>query len=170
MKRQRNPIDKVGYCHGKHLNLVRKQVHQFRERSDIPYEELFSEATVAYYKALRQYDSNKGGVTTLIYVSIRNHLINYCKKEASKRTYDLPESLEIPINDYFEDKEEIVLSRLSDKSKEFFEVVMESTTVDFSKAPKAIRSAIVKELRQAGWKWVDIWNSFRELKNLLKEL
>jgi DNA-directed RNA polymerase specialized sigma24 family protein len=69
-----------------YINLIRKITWTFYHTSGIEWEELFSEACLAYYEALSTYDSaKKSKESSWIYLHVKNHLINFCKKECRNR-------------------------------------------------------------------------------------
>lgn len=64
----------------KNLNLIRKLAHQFYQKTDMEYQELFSEAALAYCEAVREFNPDKAAkLTTFAYTKMKNHLINVCK-------------------------------------------------------------------------------------------
>jgi len=64
------------------LNLIRKLAWTFAQKTNQEYEELFSEAALAYCEALQTFDPEAGvKATTYAWNCMKNHLINYCKKE-----------------------------------------------------------------------------------------
>ena len=65
----------------KELNLIRKIAWSFSKSCGIDYAELFQEACLSYFEALRSYDSTKAKQSTYLWHSISNRLKNYVKKE-----------------------------------------------------------------------------------------
>jgi RNA polymerase sigma factor (sigma-70 family) len=63
------------------LKLIKKIVNSFHQTSKLDYDDLFQEATIAYFKAMETYNAEKGMITTHLWHCITNHLINYLKVE-----------------------------------------------------------------------------------------
>lgn len=62
------------------LNLIRKIAWSFFYTTGLEYEDLFSEACLAYCECVKKYDKNKSKITTFAHIHIRNHLINYINR------------------------------------------------------------------------------------------
>lgn len=64
----------------KNLNLIRKIAGQFAKKTELEYDELFSEAALAYSEALHTFDSGRE-VKFITYAvwCMKNHLVNICK-------------------------------------------------------------------------------------------
>lgn len=70
----------------KDLNLIRKVAWTFTKKTGMDYDELFGEASLAYSEAIHTYDPTRGAkFITHAYTCMRNHLINFCKKETARR-------------------------------------------------------------------------------------
>jgi len=63
------------------LKLIKKIANNFHKTTDFDYDDLFQEASIAYLKAMKSYDPNKGAISTHCWTSITNHLKNYLKEE-----------------------------------------------------------------------------------------
>ena len=65
-----------------HINLIRDLAWKFAQKSHLEYDELFSEASLAYCEAMEKFDSSRGAkFTTFAYMHIHNMLVNFCIKE-----------------------------------------------------------------------------------------
>jgi hypothetical protein len=69
------------------VDLIRKIAWMFHDTTGIEFEELFSEAALAYCEGLENgrhpYDPEKGNITTYMWHRITNHLRDYLKKQPS---------------------------------------------------------------------------------------
>lgn len=66
----------------KYLNLIRKITWSFHYTTGIEWDELFSEASLAYCQAINSYKGNKGSKeSTWVYTCVKNQLQNFCKYE-----------------------------------------------------------------------------------------
>ena len=64
----------------KNLNLIRKIAWQFAKKTNLEYDELFSEAALAYSEALNSFDpSREIKFITYAMWCMKNHLVNVCK-------------------------------------------------------------------------------------------
>ena len=87
------------------INLIRKMAWDFSQASNIEFDELFSEASLAYCEALKHWETGKGAkFSTFAWRCMRNRLLDFSDKDyrKSRRTYSL--------DDFFEenDDEEIM--------------------------------------------------------------
>lgn len=65
------------------IDLIRKLAWIFYRKTDIEFDELFSEAALAYAEALNNFDpTHNTKLTSYAYRCMYNHLINTCKKKA----------------------------------------------------------------------------------------
>lgn len=169
MKRQKkSPTDRVGFNHGKHTNMVWKYVHSFHSTTGIDREELFGEATVAYYEALLTYDFTKGSVITWVYRHIHNHLVNFCKKQHRHSLHHIPMTDDDVYSGNTEQCHgENILNRFSGQCLELI-CILYCEDIDVNKPPKLVRGALVRKLKEKGWKHIDIWNTMSEVKAIVK--
>ncbi len=64
----------------KNLNLIRKVAWAFTKKTEMEYDELFSEAALAYSEALHTFDpSREVKFITYAMWCMKNHLVNVCK-------------------------------------------------------------------------------------------
>lgn len=61
------------------------------------------------------------------------------------------------------------MDNLSDEAKTVCQVIFQSPHEFMTGAPKLSRGKVKNKLRQLGWSWSMIWNSFREIKATLNE-
>lgn len=172
------------------INLVRKIAWDFHHRTNISFEELLSEATLAYLEAERTYDIKKErGRRNWHQTFIKNALINFCKKEqAYHLSLDVfTESPEAPNNVdsvgsghnrglylqqnklktnptlFFELYDELSLG-----GQEITNMILKDKMKYITTPPKEARGLLVAKLRKQGWTWEKIWDSIREIKLVLK--
>lgn len=68
------------------LKLIQRIAWNFHNSTGLEFDDLFQEASIAYLKAMKSYESNKGAISTHCWNLITNHLKNYLKEE--KKWYD----------------------------------------------------------------------------------
>ena len=69
-----------------YINLIHAVAWHFAEKSVIDYQDLFSEASLAYCESIRKFEPHRGvKFSTFIWRCMRNHLVNYIKRETNLR-------------------------------------------------------------------------------------
>lgn len=63
------------------IKLIYKIAWSFHNSTGLEINDLIQEASIAYFKAMKSYDSNKGKISTHCWTTISNHLKNYLKEE-----------------------------------------------------------------------------------------
>jgi RNA polymerase sigma factor (sigma-70 family) len=63
------------------INLIRKLAWSFHYSTGVDWNDLFQEASLAYYNALETYNPERGKITTHAWYCITNHLKNYLKEQ-----------------------------------------------------------------------------------------
>ena len=170
------------------INLIRKIAWSFFNKTGFDYEELFAEASLAYCKALESYDEDKNTkLTTYAYQLMKNRLKNFIKKEYNyigKKTsmteskfsnFDEEDSTledwSVPDNTMESGIDfNFAMNKLSSDAKEVFEMIKGKPHEYLCKPSKNARGDIYRELREHGWSWSRIWDTFSEIKNCLNEI
>lgn len=154
------------------LNLIRKITWGFVRDTGFEFDDLFSEACMVCLETQNKYDPEKGKETTFIFHVVTNHLRVLTNRESLRGTkeqkyirnhYPSPEEELLAKEEW-----EGILRSLSPKSKEIYSLLIDEKEpyLPIDK-PKLCRGVIKNELRKRGWSWAEIWNSFRELKEVL---
>jgi DNA-directed RNA polymerase specialized sigma24 family protein len=130
------------------------------------FEDLMSEATLAYLESQATYKPGTTKETTWAYIYMRNRLIDIIK-------HIPPISSQEPYEqavDYLDPFERVSLAEtldgLSEDSKHVLRIVAECPAIYFRACP---RKPLKDKLRAKGWSWPRIWRSLREIKNALNE-
>jgi len=153
------------------INLIRKIAWSFHHSTGLEWDDLFEEACVGFLVAYNRYDPNKSKLSTWAFHTVRNHLIDYCRKWKGTHHIHLsciefePEDPKAEADLFFED----LLRGLSGKGKEVAQTIMEAPNDFFSLPPKMARGKIRDFLREKGWKWQDIWDGMREVDQILSK-
>jgi len=154
------------------LLLLRKIAWNFVQRCPgLEFDDMFSEACVAYLHCVHRYDPSRGNMSTFLWHSVTNHLNTLLSKSSfyMENSSELPESIQDPNTG----PEEAVLAR--ERWTEWWNMLTPEARVivelTFSKAdsaptdkPKLFRGVLVKALRSRGWSWTRIWKGLREVK------
>lgn len=161
------------------LNLIRKVVWSYVKTSPVlDFDDLFSEACLAYLEAEPKYDASKGKKSTFVHHVVSNRLNSLISKEGKKNTKEHPaETFELeylgatecePTPEQFiiaKERWEELLEQLSPEALVVWGVIEKKDIYLCTDKPRQCRGVIVKILREAGWSWNKIWNTFNEIKN-----
>lgn len=159
------------------LNLIRKIVWSYvRGNPGLEYEEVFSEACLAYLEALPRYKADKGTKSTFTWHVVHSHLNNLLKREGRYKknempTYITPEAkIHSPSPEHLlcaKEHWEELLESLSPEGKVLCEIALYGDVYLPISTPRKSRGILAKELAKRGWKGQKIWGAFRELKEAL---
>jgi len=157
------------------LNLIRKVAWSFHKTTGLPFEELFSEASLAYAEAFSSFDPQKNiKFSTWAYKNMRQHLINFVKREYSFYSFHLPVE-ESELLSQYERNNPIAmmefrdwLKRLPSDLQTIAETVLEDSSPNLP--PKKEKGKVIKKLREKGWSWPRIRNGIRGMKEVLNEI
>jgi RNA polymerase sigma factor (sigma-70 family) len=165
------------------VNLVRKIAWKYAKKfPGAEFDELFSEACLAYLEAEEKYDMDKAQNSTFMWHVISNHLQNVLMKQAvrSKRQHPICfEDLEAHMFDTSANPEmalikkeewESFMTQLSDPAQTVCRIIMSDLNVFLPiGTPKKCRGAVKEAMRELGYTWDSIWNSYAEIKEALSE-
>lgn len=161
------------------LGMIRKIVWSYvRTNPGLEFDDLFSEACVAYLEATASYDIKYNTKkTTFTYHVITNRLNTVIKRETLRSSKEeeagrifwisphnpTPEEELIAEENWLE-----MLMKLSPEARALCVLLTEGQMEKYlpTDKPKQCRGIIIKELREKGWKWADIWASFKEIKQI----
>lgn len=158
------------------IKLIQKIAWSFHKSTGIRYDELFSEAALAYYEALNclaknssskwkssDYDDKQGKMSNYLWNCMSNWLVNFCREELhhtskSKTVNERDATFEMEIFP------ENFLNEMSDDCKLIAEMAFQIYDQSDDKKTKRMRAEIRYALRKNGWSHPRIWDGFRELK------
>lgn len=153
----------------KHVNLLRSLVWRFCRTTRIEFKDLFSEACLAYWEALRSYNPDKSAETTWIYHCVKGALVTFCQKERQRKYL---EGIDWYINVSQPQDLELVEVKLkvSPDTKDILEMVA-SNPRRYQCAPKIAIGYIRQDLRglyriskRRQWTWPEIEEAMRNLR------
>ncbi len=158
------------------LNIVRKVVWSYARSTGLDFEELCSEAYLAYLEAASSYDPARGKKSTFIWNVVRNHINSLLK--AKKEIPVDKEAIETLLEGHEElDPERIIIAKecweelfnsLSPDAKMICLLVNNGEVYVNTDKPREARGIITRELKARGWCESKIWATFREIKQTLK--
>ena len=150
------------------INLIRRISWSFNKTTGLPYEDLFSEASLHYAIAMKKWDGSSCKFTTYAYTLMKNGLIDYCAKQQNNNISDYLIE-DAPYQLHFQDTVEFIdtLMKNTESIRTICFIVFEAQEEFAGLSPKITRGIIVDQLREKGWSWGRIWGSFKELKLFL---
>ena len=157
------------------MNIIYKIIWSYiRGNPGLEFEDLLSEACLAYLESFNLYDAAKGKRSTYIYHIVRNRINNLLnlKKEYSlnNRALDSLCNNEPSPEQTLIQKEhwEELFNNFSPEAKVICNIILKNDDIYFPiDFPRKCRGIIVKELREDNWGWNVIWRTFRELKEVI---
>jgi len=153
------------------LNLVRKVAWSFTKSTGQEFDELFSEAVLAYIEAVQSYNPEKAKLSTWVTQTMTNQLITYCAKE--KIYTNFPEFFEDTISGQENQERKYLfkewIQNLPRDLQLICKIIFETPNEILAGSPKASRSKLVKKLREQEWSWPRIWKGVRDMKKALNE-
>lgn len=163
----------------KHLNLIRSVAWRFHRATDLEYEELFGEASVAYCNAIKRFDPSKGyKESTYLYFCMRNELINFCKKETRIKS----RTQSIDGMDFAQEPRENLMDLIEEWPKDcqaIAKLVLDEAEYIVGHTPNFKRTEgeyttpkqrLTATLRDQGWKVTRIQSTMKDVKELLATL
>ncbi len=148
------------------INLIRSIAWTFYKSSKVNWDELFSEACLAYCESIRKYNQDKpASTTTWVYIAMRNALINFCKKEHRSRDLKgIEDWCEVvsktPMYEFFQESEQV-----SPDTKHIIQMVRQSPERYTLFPPRKVIGQIKHDLREVeGWSWPRIWSGMKNLR------
>jgi len=158
------------------LNIVRKVVWSYARSTGLDFDELCSEAYLAYLEAAPSYNPARGKKSTFIWNVVRNHINSLLK--AKKEIPVDKEAIDMLIEERDElDPEQVVLAEeswrelfesLSPDAKMICLLMNNGEVYVNTDKPREARGIIARELKARGWSENKIWATFREIKQTLK--
>jgi len=150
--------------------LIHSIVWKFQKKNpNIPYDELYSEAALAYCEATSRFDPARGiKKTTVAYTYMSRALQNLCNTQYQRENLfqEIEEtSATVP---FFPPISEL-LDGLSEDGQIICHMILSAPEDFIGAPPKMIRGKIYQSLRKAGWSWPNIWAAFAEVKTALNE-
>ena len=148
------------------LNLLRSIAWKFYHKYGIEFEELFSEACLAYTRARPSYKAGKSQLSTFITTVVVNHLISWSLRIIKRTRVDTNE-VPLDIADWRMPDAAILfkaqVQALHRHAKQICQMIIENpdTYEEMSKGD------LYKHLRKLGWEHTKITKSFNEIKTAL---
>lgn len=149
------------------LNLIRKIAWSFNGTTGNDFEELFSEASLAYAEALHSFDENSNvKFTTFAYVCIHNRLKDFTRTMSQIHAHftdlDTVKDFGYEVTPFWE-----VLETLSPKAQDLVTNILDAPTAFLADSQRQARGNLRRRLSDEGWSKRTIDNTFKEIKQVL---
>jgi RNA polymerase sigma factor (sigma-70 family) len=147
------------------INLIRHIAWSFHHTTGIDYQELFSEACLAYCEALQSFKPEKGKLNNYATTIMHNKLKTFISREkyhgVKKATFPELPTNQIMVHEFIENLPEYV--------KQFASLVLDNLEeVEDFHTPRIARREIFEALHNQGMKKADIHYNFKQLKIALQ--
>ena len=148
-------------AYNEHVNLIRMMSWKFSKRYDMEFDEVFSEAQFAFIKAYRTWDRAAAELTTWLYHTIWMNLMNWRKNTVLKH-YRTRTETPVPEGEHTDRNFNLWKDDLSRDAQDVIDMIFDN--------PKDLEdNGFLKiHLRNEGWKWKDIWDTFKEIREALR--
>lgn len=144
----------------KYLNLIRKITWSFHQTTGIEWDELFSEASLAYCEAINSYDeTKKSKESSWVFTCIESQLKNFCKYELRNKNIDGFIREWAADVEYTPDYEFYSPDRFKDVSDDvrsiiFMLILSPKKYIKSGEPPRSVFGKIRKDLKSVlGWTW-----------------
>ena len=153
----------------KYENLLNKLSWSFHNTTGLPFEDLKDEAVMAYCETVNKYREDKGCFSTVLYINtlnaLRNHAAYIKRRHAVTYTDEVPDYGvtydKLSYRQLAEDCSSVLVKRIL--------ATIEKYETAFDGGMKAMRGQLVHFLRNEGFSWAQIWDGFREMKQLINQ-
>jgi len=148
----------------KNINLIRTIAWSFHKTTGYDWDDLFQEASLAYYQAIETYDPDKGKLSTYIWKVMKNHLqyfVTYQNKWNDKTISIEDVDIDKPVSRYS------LFDSLTREAKDIVDVVLSAPAEFDSLIPAKARKRVINKLRGKHWNMVKIAQGMDELKSVL---
>lgn len=159
------------------IGLVRARARSFAQTTGLPYDELESEALVAFAVALGSYDDEKSSINTWVYKCVENALITWAQNEHVRNFHEelvdeIPDRENGP-SPFAELAFKETIASLSAEAQEIVRIILQAPEEVVGlleeKKPGAIRSRLRFHMQTAlGWGWHKCWKVTNELKEAMR--
>jgi len=172
MKRHRKPLPEE-------LKMIRKIAWSYSRSTGLEYDELFSEACLAYLESLGHYDPSKGKISTYLHHVVNNSLNNLIYKNNRKNNREIiteDKDFDFLASDISHNPEQMMIAeenwaelcmQLSPEAMMVVEIMNSGDVYVSANKKQVSRRHISNALKDAGWKQSTIWRTFREIKRLV---
>lgn len=127
------------------IQLIRKLAWSFHQTTGYDYDDLFQEAALAYCLCLKQWNPDRGKLSTFMWRSITGHLTNYLAKQKKQPLAEVPlkkVNKTVEMDSLFE--------MLSNGAMEVARVVLSSPR-PFVTRPENAGKRIISLMSRRGW-------------------
>ena len=146
----------------RNYNLLHKLAWSFSTTTGLDEKDLFQEAFLAYYEALKIWNPAKSKLSTFTWMCVKGHLINYVKGE--KRQSEIFDTLDKVKNK--ETSSSNLFEKLSKDSEKVLKVLLKNPS-KYLLTPNNAINTLIQELKEEGWETGRIESVIKELKRIV---
>jgi RNA polymerase sigma factor (sigma-70 family) len=155
--------------------LLTNRAWAWNKLTNVPFEELFSEAKLGFFENIEKWEPNKSKLSTWLYLTINSKLQNFCNRYHNiSPSYEETNFTKLLENEM---QEESIFTEFTEEKKDINNLLKNLPTeykeicIKIISEGKEISKAELTELlRKEGWKWSDIWRFYKEMKKILKNI
>jgi RNA polymerase sigma factor (sigma-70 family) len=149
--------------------LIKKIAWSFNKTTGIEFEELLSEAYLAFAEALQNHDPEKAKLSTWATIKIRNHLTNFIKKKTLPVTNLEDTELEPGFTPALLKSQKFWARTydLSDDALSLIDMILKAPEEFIKKTPRESIGELTIFLRDHNWAWNKIYKAYREIRGVL---
>lgn len=148
------------------IQFIKAIAFSFHKTTNLDVDDLFQEAAIAYLKGADTFKPGKAAIKTHLYTTMRNHLIDYTRKEMTRKktvSNDLPVDRPVLYKTFFE-----FLNNLSESSQEIVRVVLQNKNIILMDNPRQMQGFVRKKMLNYGYNHRQIRKNIKKLKCELK--
>lgn len=160
-------------------NMIHSKADSFSRTTGVPKEELRAQGSLVFCEALLDFDPSRSNLSTWLWLKLDQRLFTFTNhyNQYRKLTALTLEDVTLTTTDnaFRAVAFRKALSYLSPDASVIANLVMEGLLVEWvglsgTETAKEIRGRLFRYLRSRGWSWSRVWNAFREIKTMLKEV
>ena len=150
------------------VGLIRKIAWSFHQTTGVDFEDLFSEASYLYCKALKEYDPSRGSITSYYAYYIHHRLINYLKQQEGFKCKKYNDELgfidDIEIEDHPTHEAVPFWESLSKEAQQIADIIFTAPKPFMELDREEAEERVTNILTRKGWSTQKIKTGLNDLK------
>lgn len=167
----RIPNEEIIRLHDQFEGMIVERAKSFAKTTGLLYDDVYSEARYIFYTCCSSWQKDKSSFSTWLRINLNHGLTDFCKaiREISSENVtdfsitNLDPAKQLNIKDSIE--------QLSDEAKFIVDIIFKNPEKALENTSTKWRVKLREKLRaEHNWSWGMIWKSFKEIKDMLKDL
>jgi RNA polymerase sigma factor (sigma-70 family) len=156
-----------------HEKMMAKLAWSFARTTNFDFEDLMSEACVAYAKVHGKYDPARAQFSTVLFCAVRNQLCDYVHKQRRRYSVETDMISKMPATSYEHRTPEMItafreaIAGLGKDTVEIFNIVVNSPREFAGLTACKARVALRRQLREQGWTGRRVEAGFEAIRTTL---